>query len=212
MNTRTKVALSLFVAGLLAGACNQHLPQPTPPPGSGGDGVGGAGIGGFRNPGVGGQAGFGGAGGDDPGDGGTSICTGQSPGCVSSCTTAPFVYFPADCLDGTGTCPSGSVSLSTCDPNSCAQHYQDCCDDVSGEITPAPCSADGQVLACLNGLRNVRRYCVPAILGISSCLGLDRTPCSLAGQRCYSGGSPCTCRNSPVVGAGLAWDCPPFIP
>jgi hypothetical protein len=211
MNHPTGMAWSLFVAGLLAGACNQNLAPPPPPPSGGASqGLGGAGTGGFRDLGTGGKAGLGGN--DNSGAGGTVVCTGQSAGCVSSCTTAPFVYVAPACVDGTWTCPSGSVSLSTCDPNSCAQLYQDCCDDVTGEITPAPCSSYGQVLACPNPLRNVHRYCIPAILGISSCTGLNRTPCALDGQRCYSGGSPCTCKMTPDSGAGLAWDCPPFIP
>ncbi len=210
MNHPRKIALSLFVVGLLVGACNQNLPPP-PPLGSGGGGLGSAGTGGFRDPGVGGQAGFGGAGGGDPG-GGSMICTYQSHGCVSSCTTAPFVYFPSDCVAGAVTCPPGSVSLATCDPNACAQRYQECCDDVTGEITPVVCSSDGLVLHCPGGLRNILRYCVPAILGISSCEGLAGTPCSLDGQQCYSGGTACTCGNAPGTDAGLTWDCPPLLP
>ncbi len=204
---------------LLAAACNpQSLPPPPPPIGTGSaggstGGLGGAGAGGVSDRGAGGRSGPGGAGADGLGGNGADLCPGQSAGCVSSCTTAPFVYLAPVCEAGTWTCPSGSVSLATCDANSCAQIYQDCCDDTTGAISAAPCSSDGQVLACPDGTRYSRRYCVPAILGISNCSGLAYKACDLDGQRCYSGGGDdCVCRMTPGTDAGLAWDCPPFIP
>jgi hypothetical protein len=218
MNRPIELRLPLFLVGLLVGACSsQELPPVTgtgAPGGSGGNpGSGGAGT--SRDGGsVGGPGGLGYAGAGGPGGDPADLCAGQSAGCVSSCTTAPFVYLAPVCTGGNWTCPDGSVSLATCDPTSCAQLYQDCCDDTTGAISPAPCSSDGQVLACPDGTRFSRRYCVPASLGsVGNCLDLVDTPCTMQGQRCYSSvAANCTCENTPGTDAGLAWNCPPFIP
>jgi len=195
MSHRYKIYVSLFVLGLLVGACNHEL---APPPVTGtGNGAGGSGAGGDGS----------------GGQGGNTSCLGRDS-CVPSCSQ----YFPGSFVSGycdaTGAfaCPGESARLSSCAPNACAQFTPTCCDDTTGIDMPAPCGADGLKQACpARSHAHSGGGCIPASLGVTHCLELRDQPCTRQDQYCNEGATFCDC--APVAGdaGAMTWQCATLI-
>jgi len=189
--------LHLFLAVLLAAACNHEL---SPPPGFG------SGAGGFSAGGGAGGDGLGGQGGN------TSCFTGDA--CVQSCFADFSGTWGAGYCDATGTftCPPGTVRLSTCPPNACVQFTPACCDDTTGADTAAPCGPDGLKQACPAGTHaHGNDGCIPASLGVAHCYDLNYAACGLDRQSCIEGAVVCVCGPSASDGGALAWQCAVLI-
>lgn len=180
---RLSVVLSglLSVLGLLAVACSSVKNSPDADTGSGG--AGGSG--------------------DDP------TCVSQVGVCVSSCAAAtPDVSFPICDANGGGACRTGSVFLSTCAPNACAQANAYCCDDTTGAITSPSCNSEGRRDACAPGTHSSPSgNCFPGGVTTTNCYDLNATPCTSLVQRCMYSLSTCACVAADGGSNGLTWSC-----
>ncbi len=171
--------------------------------GGGGDGVGGGG----------GSAGPG-AGGDATGGAPDTSCLDADSfmGCINTCGQTDNTIYPQGYCDAQGQpqCPSGFVFVSECSPQSCARLYNPCCDPVTGALGNAPCGADGLREACLANANPAPDFlCIPDNLGVTNCLDLQGTACTMEGRRCRGGRGECWCGSGTGV---LIWQCTPFPP
>jgi hypothetical protein len=105
-------------------------------------------------------------------------------------------------------CPEGSTNVDDCAPESCVGADPLCCDPMTGVMTPRACGNDGLALACAPGSSTEKMtVCSPAADGLTSCARAYGTPCSEAGDECWSTEScftRCTCQEETN---GLVWDC-----
>lgn len=172
--------------------------------------------------GTGGASGLGGPGGvpetstgagGSGGDGGALGSCLTFDACIPSCSSGIVTRGGGTCSNGAIVCDSGSVPLSTCAPNACAQVYLTCCDDATGETAKPACGSDGLLVACAAGSSLVHGVCIPSGLGVSTCNGLQGTACTLADQRCSEGNYSCVCAPTPgPPSAGTTWNCNLALP
>jgi len=175
---------------LLAGACNHEL---APPPEIG-TGAGGSS-----------------ASSDGPGGhGGNTSCLTGADVCVQSCAAdypagAAFGYCNAI---GAFDCPAGSVKLSSCPADACAQPSQPCCDETTGRGVALPCGPDGLKQVCVACTRayDAKLGCIPTGLATADCRDLDGKACGEANQECHFGVTICSCLMT-SVDVTLTWHC-----
>lgn len=199
MNRLTKLALSVFVVGLLAGGCNAQLSPPASHSGSATP-TGGSGAGGFQ-----------GAGGS--GAGGSSACASSDElGCVATCSLQNPARAPFGCADNVPICPNGFVPFASCPQGSCVR-YQSCCNGSNGALTDPECGDDG-MLSCAAGSHLTDNECIPPSLGVTTCKTLDSQPCGQPGQLCWSDNVRCSCGVFSDGDGGITWSCYdlPIIP
>jgi hypothetical protein len=162
-------------------------------------------------PGVGGSPGGidGGAGGE-PDEAGP--CGQTFNVCVDSCgrdiTGSDWAPIAEVCQDGALTCPGSTFDYGSCPVGSCARRRPYCCDLATGDVTLAPCQADG-LRVCGPETPETRSYfgCVPTALAGSGCvLSLAGQACTGPTHNCADGLLHCTC-DQPDGDGGTAWSC-----
>ncbi|HVR19696.1 MAG TPA: hypothetical protein VMS65_08370 [Polyangiaceae bacterium] len=185
---------------------------------SGGATTGGTAAGGAS---TGGTA-FGGAGGT-PSTGGTSgsggdDCSNVPPDgyvgkCIGDCSYDPDDFVWPVCAGNRYVCPTGSMPIRDCHPESCARRYDsECCRTANGAVNPMRCSADGGgTLPCEPGSVQHERgaSCIPDGIDVNDCVELEGRPCTDTTIQCRQG-TGCgttTCSCVIIPDAGWRWSC-----
>ena len=141
-------------------------------------------------------------------------CAPSSPGscagkplleCRSSCSSR--VDVSAACVNGKYECPSGSLALTTCPADSCAQAGNGVCCSSTGAWKPTTCLA-GVPTACAAGSSATLQQCFPEDVQAKSCFVLDGQACTSTSEVCNAPGScgeSCSCTAGPS--GDLLWFC-----
>ena len=203
MSHPTKIALSLFVVGLLAGGCNSQLGPPASNTGSvtpaGGSGAGGS-------SGAGGAPAAGGSSGERPLGTLNGVCFPEDRVCVAACSVVLAARAANTCVENVPTCPAGYTLQSDCAEDACVQ-YRLCCDETTGSIDTPPACGDDGLFSCPAGNHLADDDCIPTNLGVTDCETLRAQPCDQPNQQCISHGLYCSCSVQPPGTTGLLWGC-----
>jgi hypothetical protein len=140
----------------------------------------------------------------------------DQPICLADCTQEHSATTEATCRAGQWACPSGYQDSKTCPADACAVTDYECCDRITGEVTPNPCPPTGGLRPpCPEGTKRGDYWmCIPDSLDVFDCEDLSKKPCSGEAHACGSGPGgrvKCWCRMPTDAGAGI-WECLPYLP
>ena len=150
------------------------------------------------------------------GDGSASPCDAMGQfRCVSNCIDEFVLHGDAVCQGGLWICPRGYVKATTCPADACAITEDACCDPVTGDLTTNPCPNTGGLRpSCPDGTYpSDHWFCIPPVLGVGDCVGLDGLACSGEVHQCTSFssvGANCSCFTDSDAGAGN-WQCSLYV-
>ena len=152
------------------------------------------------------------------GDGAAPACDAMAQAvCVGNCIDEFPRLESALCQSGQWVCPSGYLNSKTCPADACAVTFGNCCNPLTGDLTPNPCpNSQGLRPSCPDGTqRSDDWFCIPMALGVGDCSQLDGQACSAEVHQCTSFASvgasySCITFTDPDAGAGT-WHCSYYI-
>jgi hypothetical protein len=137
--------------------------------------------------------------------------------CVSDCLAEHAMPDNAICSRGGWTCRTGYILASSCPDRACGVIPNACCDPTTGVVSYNPCSTVGYRGLCPEGHTETyegQAWCVPKTLTGTTCISLDRQPCSEPAVGCSDlsmGVVTCGCSLSGSDASSGIWYCSAFI-